>query len=171
MPEGLPLAVTIALAYSMQKMLRDNNLVRHLAACETMGSATDICSDKTGTLTLNRMTVVRVCVGASKDTLDVEEAKDDDKTLNDAIGQDNVVGIEHNISLNSTASTAMVNDQLELSGSKTECALLLLQGKHLTRAYDVVRKDDGDNVLKVFPFNSTIKYILMFVENFLFNFF
>ena len=57
-PEGLPLAVTIALAFSVKKMLRDSNLVRHLHACETMGNATSICSDKTGTLTTNRMTVV-----------------------------------------------------------------------------------------------------------------
>ena len=47
-PEGLPLAVTISLAYSMKKMMKDNNFVRHLAACETMGGATAICSDKTG---------------------------------------------------------------------------------------------------------------------------
>lgn len=57
-PEGLPLAVTIALAFSVKKMLNDSNLVRHLHACETMGNATVICSDKTGTLTTNRMTVV-----------------------------------------------------------------------------------------------------------------
>lgn len=57
-PEGLPLAVTIALAYSMKKMMDDFNLVRHLEACETMGGATNICSDKTGTLTQNMMTVV-----------------------------------------------------------------------------------------------------------------
>ena len=57
-PEGLPLAVTISLAYSMKKMMKDNCFVRVLAACETMGGASAICSDKTGTLTENRMTVV-----------------------------------------------------------------------------------------------------------------
>merc|ERR1719500_233864 len=61
-PEGLPLAVTLSLAYSVKKMMADNNLVRHLDACETMGNATTICSDKTGTLTTNRMTVVQAFV-------------------------------------------------------------------------------------------------------------
>ena len=65
-PEGLPLAITIALAYSVKKMLKDNNLVRHLHACETMGNATTICSDKTGTLTMNRMTVVESFIGTVK---------------------------------------------------------------------------------------------------------
>ena len=58
-PEGLPLAVAIALAYSVKRMMTDNNLVRHLNACETMGGANTICSDKTGTLTQNQMTVVQ----------------------------------------------------------------------------------------------------------------
>lgn len=59
-PEGLPLAVTIALAYSVGKMKDENNLVRYLQACETMGGADNICSDKTGTLTKNIMAVNRI---------------------------------------------------------------------------------------------------------------
>ena len=62
-PSLQPLAVTISLAYSTRKMLKDQNLIRVLAACETMGNATDICSDKTGTLTENRMTVVKGWLG------------------------------------------------------------------------------------------------------------
>ena len=62
-PEGLPLAVMLSLAYSQRKMLLDNNYVKKLAACEIMGGATNICSDKTGTLTLNQMKVTRVWIG------------------------------------------------------------------------------------------------------------
>lgn len=65
-PEGLPLAITLALTYSVKKMMKDNNLVRHLDACETMGNATIICSDKTGTLTTNRMTVVQSYINGNK---------------------------------------------------------------------------------------------------------
>jgi Ca2+ transporting ATPase len=70
-PEGLPLAVTLALAYSVRKMMLDNNLVRHLDACETMGNATAICSDKTGTLTTNRMTVVQSYIAGKITALNV----------------------------------------------------------------------------------------------------
>lgn len=62
-PEGLPLAVTISLAFSVSKMYQENNLVRKLYACETMGGANEICTDKTGTLTQNRMTVMAVYFG------------------------------------------------------------------------------------------------------------
>jgi P-type E1-E2 ATPase len=59
-PEGLPLAVMISLAYSVRKMLEDANFVKRLASCETMGGANNICSDKTGTLTMNKMTVTNI---------------------------------------------------------------------------------------------------------------
>ena len=62
-PEGLPLAVMISLAYSQGKMMKDNNYVKKLAACEIMGGATNICTDKTGTLTLNKMKVARIWAG------------------------------------------------------------------------------------------------------------
>lgn len=59
-PEGLPLSVTISLAYSVSKMMSDKNLVRRMFACETMGGADSICSDKTGTLTMNKMTLTKI---------------------------------------------------------------------------------------------------------------
>ena len=62
-PEGLPLAVTISLSYSSKQMLKEGNLIRQLQACETMGNATNICTDKTGTLTENRMTIVEGFMG------------------------------------------------------------------------------------------------------------
>lgn len=80
-PEGLPLAVTIALAFSVKKMLKDNNLVRHLHACETMGNATAICSDKTGTLTTNRMTVVESYFAGTKYDVTPRPADLPDKLL------------------------------------------------------------------------------------------
>ena len=98
-PEGLPLAITIALAYSIKKMLKDNNLVRHLHACETMGNATTICSDKTGTLTMNRMNVVHSYIGTVKFS-DTPEVSRIPKTLLDILSL--------NIAVNSSYSSKIV---------------------------------------------------------------
>jgi len=84
-PEGLPLAVTISLAYSMKQMFEDKNLVRKLKACETMSNCTNICSDKTGTLTENRMTVVGSWVAGNKWTSNIRKSKkgNDDEGLSE----------------------------------------------------------------------------------------
>ncbi|RLN98093.1 hypothetical protein BBJ28_00020692 [Nothophytophthora sp. Chile5] len=118
-PEGLPLAVTIALAYSVKKMLVDNNLVRHLDACETMGSATTICSDKTGTLTTNRMTVMQMWIGDKE----FSSATEGIGALSDSTKE----ALCYGIAVNSTAEILppkVENGLPEHTGNKTECALL-----------------------------------------------
>lgn len=109
-PEGLPLAVTISLAYSMKKMMKDNNFVRHLRACETMGSATVICTDKTGTLTLNEMNVEKIIIGDQN--MDAKDHSQIEKSL--------IEKIIESISINSTAE---ITDHGSF-GTQTECALL-----------------------------------------------
>lgn len=71
-PEGLPLSVTLSLAVSVKQMLTDSNLVRKMEACETMGGANNICSDKTGTLTMNKMTLTQIWNGQ---TIDIDSHK------------------------------------------------------------------------------------------------
>ncbi|XP_015070822.1 calcium-transporting ATPase 9, plasma membrane-type isoform X2 [Solanum pennellii] len=146
-PEGLPLAVTLTLAYSMKKMMADKALVRRLSACETMGSATTICSDKTGTLTLNQMTVVEAYVGKKK--LDSPE---DGSQLHSAVSSLLDEGITQNTS--GSVFTSKDGKGTEVSGSPTEKAILSW-GVKIGMKFDVVRSQSI--VLHVSPFNSTKK--------------
>ncbi|KAM9325879.1 plasma membrane calcium-transporting ATPase 2 isoform 2-T2 [Gastrophryne carolinensis] len=152
-PEGLPLAVTISLAYSVKKMMKDNNLVRHLDACETMGNATAICSDKTGTLTTNRMTVVQAYIGDVR----YKEIPDPDslpaKTLDLLV---NAIGI--NSAYTSKVLPAEKDGGLPRQvGNKTECGLLGFV-LDLKRDYQTVRNVIPEEKLyKVYTFNSVRK--------------
>lgn len=145
-PEGLPLAVTISLAFSVGRMLKDQNYVRRLAACETMGGANEICSDKTGTLTKNQMEVDAFWNGSvlstnigSSNLDEVPLPPDAYKTI-----------MAHNVSVNSTGY--LEKDEVEIAdgtgrkkevvrqvGSPTECALLLFI-QNLGFNYDRIRR-------------------------------
>ncbi|XP_019196763.1 PREDICTED: calcium-transporting ATPase 9, plasma membrane-type-like isoform X2 [Ipomoea nil] len=146
-PEGLPLAVTLTLAYSMKKMMADKALVRRLSACETMGSATTICSDKTGTLTLNQMTVVNAYVG--KKMIDPPE---DGSQVHPVV----CPLLDESLVLNTAGSvfTSKDGSGIGVSGSPTEKAILTW-GVKLGMKFDVVRSDSV--VLQISPFNSTKK--------------
>ena len=119
-PEGLPLAVTISLAYSVKKMMADNNLVRHLNACETMGNATIICTDKTGTLTTNQMTVVQAYLLG--ETFGQDASSPLPSSLPDPLAR--LLG--EAIAYNSSYTSALVEEgaTFKQMGNKTECALL-----------------------------------------------
>ncbi|XP_053310350.1 plasma membrane calcium-transporting ATPase 4 isoform X2 [Spea bombifrons] len=152
-PEGLPLAVTISLAYSVKKMMKDNNLVRHLDACETMGNATAICSDKTGTLTMNRMTVVQAYVGGTH-----YRQIPDPEALNPKM----LELIVNGISVNSAYTSKILPPEKEGGlprqvGNKTECALLGFV-LDLKQDYQAVRNEIPEEKLyKVYTFNSVRK--------------
>uniref|UniRef100_A0A8C5EJM0 Calcium-transporting ATPase n=1 Tax=Gouania willdenowi TaxID=441366 RepID=A0A8C5EJM0_GOUWI len=152
-PEGLPLAVTISLAYSVKKMMKDNNLVRHLDACETMGNATAICSDKTGTLTMNRMTVVQAYI-AEKHYRKVPEPESIPSNILDML----ILGI----AVNCAYTTKIMSPEKEGGlprqvGNKTECALLGFSND-LKRDYQAIRKEIPEEKLyKVYTFNSVRK--------------
>lgn len=152
-PEGLPLAVTISLAYSVKKMMKDNNLVRHLDACETMGNATAICSDKTGTLTMNRMTVVQAYVCGTH-----YRQIPDPEALNPKILDLLVNGI----SVNSAYTSKILPPEKEGGlprqvGNKTECSLLGFV-LDLKQDYQAVRNEIPEEKLyKVYTFNSVRK--------------
>ncbi|CAL1373976.1 unnamed protein product [Linum trigynum] len=143
-PEGLPLAVTLTLAYSMRKMMADKALVRRLSACETMGSATTICSDKTGTLTLNEMTVVDACVGKGRTSVPSELHSEARSLLCE--------GVAHNTTGN--VFVPKTGEDVEVTGSPTEKAILSWAVK-LGMKFDAIRSES--KVLHVFPFNSEKK--------------
>lgn len=141
-PEGLPMAVTLSLAYSMRRMLRTNNLVRKMHACETMGATTVICTDKTGTLTQNQMKV------------------DDIKVYADNVPD---CVINEGMAVNSTASIDFSDiKKPQVLGNPTEGALLLwLNSKGID--YRTLR--ESVNVVKELPFSTERKYMATIVES------
>lgn len=140
-PEGLPMAVTLSLAYSMRRMLKTNNLVRKMHACETMGATTVICTDKTGTLTQNLMSVdeMKVYGDTPKEVLD------------------------EGIAVNSTASIDFsVKSKPQILGNPTEGALLLWMNKE---GVDYRRVRESVKTVAEVPFSTERKYMATIVES------
>ncbi|GMP56293.1 hypothetical protein CsSME_00020840 [Camellia sinensis var. sinensis] len=146
-PEGLPLAVTVTLAYSMKRMMADQAMVRKLSACETMGSATVICTDKTGTLTLNQMKVTKFWLG--------QESMEERGSTSIS---DNVLEFLHQgVSFNTTGSVykSTSGSEFEFSGSPTEKAILSWAVLELNM--DMEKLKQSCTILHVEAFNSTKK--------------
>lgn len=148
-PEGLPMAVTLSLAYSMRRMLKTNNLVRKMHACETMGATTVICTDKTGTLTQNQMSVEETQFYGLPDQV---------------LGTDETSRlIKEGIALNSTASLDLSNpDKPVVLGNPTEGALLLWLRKN---GIDYRKLKEDANVIEELPFSTERKYMATVVES------
>ncbi|KAK2980674.1 hypothetical protein RJ640_011482 [Escallonia rubra] len=146
-PEGLPLAVTLTLAYSMKRMMADQAMVRKLSACETMGSATTICTDKTGTLTLNQMKVTKFWLG--------QESMEGRSSTS---LKENVLEFLHQgVGLNTTGSVyrPTSGSDIEFSGSPTEKAILSWAVLELNM--DMEKMKEGCRILHVEAFNSEKK--------------
>ena len=143
-PEGLPLAVVISLGFSMKKMMRDNNFVRHMSACETMGGATTICSDKTGTLTQNKMTVVVYHM----DGQDYDANPDLPKNVMDMLAASVAINTNAYMTIKEGMTTP------EYVGKSTECALLKFIGEN---GYDYKEIREKHPTLVLHDFNSTRK--------------
>jgi Ca2+-transporting ATPase len=175
-PEGLPLAVTLALAFAMTRMLKDQNLVRVLSSCETMGNATVICSDKTGTLTMNKMMVVaghlgRDCAFGAEQEMDSQEQtlSDDDSSVSmSELGQ--LISpqvkdlLAQSIAINSTAFEGE-GGQSTFIGSKTETSLLHFSAEYLGMG-SVSQERTNANIVQIFPFNSGRKCMATVVRLF-----
>lgn len=148
-PEGLPMAVTLSLAYSMRRMLKTNNLVRKMHACETMGATTVICTDKTGTLTQNQMSVEETnFYGLSQQVLGADETS----RL-----------VMENMALNSTASLDLSHaEQPVVLGNPTEGALLLWLRE---KGIDYRELKEHATILEELPFSTERKYMATVVES------
>ncbi|KAL9323608.1 hypothetical protein ACSQ67_008465 [Phaseolus vulgaris] len=149
-PEGLPLAVTLTLAYSMKKMMADHAMVRKLSACETMGSATTICTDKTGTLTLNEMKVTKFWLGL--------EPVAETKNANSKVAPFVLQLIQEGVALNTTGSVHKSNksgSEFEFSGSPTEKAILSWAVLELNMETEDLTK--GCSIIQVETFDSKKK--------------
>lgn len=182
-PEGLPLAVTLALAFATTRMLKDNNLVRHLKACEVMGNATTICSDKTGTLTQNKMTVVAGTLGTTSrfgGTLEPQVPRNTSPDKRDSAPRqviENIAPVEvvsalsaetkelllHSIVLNSTAFEGVIEGDNTFIGSKTETALLIFARDFLGMS-SVNQERSNAKIIQVFPFDSGRKCMGVVVQ-------
>lgn len=149
-PEGLPMSVTLSLAYSMRRMIKTNNLVRKMHACETMGATTVICTDKTGTLTQNQMQV--------SDTSFYGLPDQSLSPLTDGLAR----GIAEGIAVNSTAQLDMSDPAHPVAlGNPTEGALLLwLNGQGL----DYMTLKESVNVIGELPFSTERKYMATLVR-------
>lgn len=157
-PEGLPMAVTLSLAYSMRRMLQTNNLVRKMHACETMGAATVICTDKTGTLTQNQMRVAELWTPPTPTTTSSFKSSSDTSTS--PISAHSICSdiIATNIAVNSTAS---LEGSLVL-GNPTEGALLLwLRDQGIN--YTTIRATA--HVIEEVPFTTERKYMATRIED------